>query len=125
MLVLCRLLEKREESSGHEVDLRNIGAVDVIPIFEGGFLVIEHLFLHALRAASFSIEGLGADTSVVDENVEVFLFLGDLVIEGDNVFLVGDVGGDRDDLTGDALAIGLGDSVQLLLGASRDVDLRM
>lgn len=125
MLMLCGFLKEWEECGCHEVDLGNVGAVDVIPILEGSLFVFEHLFLHCFRGAGFSFEGLGADSGVVNEDIEIFFFLGNLVVESDNIFLVGDVGGDGDDLTGDSLAIGLRHRVQFLLGASSNVDLKL
>lgn len=121
--MLCGFLKEWEECGCHEVDLRYVGAVDVIPVFKGCLFVFEHLFLHCFGGAGFSFEGLGADSGVVDEDVEMFLFLGNLVVESDDIFLVGDVGRDGDDLTGNTLAIGIGHRLQLLLGAASDVDL--
>lgn len=59
----------------------------------------------------------------VDEDVEVVLLFADLLDKLLDLALLGDIGNKRNNLAGDVLAVSLLDSLELLLGASNNVDL--
>lgn len=56
-------------------------------------------------------------------HVQMILLRRDLLVELGNVVLLADVRDNGDNLTGYALAVGLHNGVELLLGTSDDVDL--
>lgn len=57
--LLRGLLQEWQEAGGHEVDLRDVGAVDVVPVLECGVLIVEEVLLHLLGGGGFVLEGLG------------------------------------------------------------------
>jgi len=136
-----RLLEERDESRGHEVAVRDIGAVDVVPVREAVFLVVEHVLLHFLAVLGFGRDDVARHYPGVilvsvsesrspqissfthDEDVKVVLLVGDRLVELGDVILARGVGGKGDDFARDALVVGLRHPLQLLAGAADDVNL--
>ena len=66
VLKFTSFLEEREESGGHEEDLRDIGAVCRYPVVESGVLVVEQVLGHFLSGLGFGGLGGAADAGVVD-----------------------------------------------------------
>jgi len=66
VLMLCCFLQEGQETGCHEVDLGNVCAVDVVPVFESGVFVLEHVLFHFFCARGFGVECGGADAGVVD-----------------------------------------------------------
>ena len=113
-------LEEGEEGGGHEVDLRDVGAVDVVPLPERCLLVVEEVLGHFCGGLGFSGLRVHVDAGVVDEDVKALVFARDLADEALDVGFRGDVGGDGDDGAGDVLAVDFDDSLELLFGAAGD-----
>lgn len=88
----ARLLQQGQEGGGHEVELRDVGLVDVGPVVELGGFVVEEVLLEFLGGRVAALLGVGLDAGVVDEDGEAFLARGYLINEALNVFLAGDVG---------------------------------
>lgn len=122
-MLLTALLQQRQESSGGEVQARDVRVVRRVPVLKRSILVIEEVLLHLLCRIGFDLERVAGDTSVVDENAEAVLSGGVLLVELLYALLVTDVGLDGDDLAGDVLAVLLDDGIELLLCAAGDVDL--
>lgn len=89
---LARFLQQGQEGGGHEVELRDVGLVDVGPVVELGGFVVEEVLLEILGGGVLALLGVGLDAGVVDEDAEALLARGDLVDEVLDVFLAGDVG---------------------------------
>ena len=117
-----RGLQEGEEGGRHEVELRDVGAVDVVPFLEGGLLVVEEVLGHFFGGLGFGGLGVDVDAGVVDEDVETLVFAGDLMDEALDVIFGGDVRGDGDDLAGNVFAVDFDDALQLFFGAAGDVD---
>ena len=98
-----------------------LGAVRVDPVFDVAVRVVEEIALHLLGGLGLGCESIRRDTSIVDQHADKLLLALDLVVDTGNVLLVGDVSLDCVDGTWDILAVGLDDSVKLLLGATDDV----
>jgi len=116
--------EERKEGAGHEVDLGDVGLVLGCPVVEGLALGVEEVVAELLGvlACGRDLAG-GLDAGVVDQDAEV-LFAGlDLLGETQDIFLVGDIANERDDLAGDAFAVGFDDGLQLIFGTADDIDL--
>jgi hypothetical protein len=105
--LLRRFLKQRQEAGRHEVDLRNVRPIHIIPVLECSVLSREHVLLHLLGAGRFGLESLCGYSGVVDQDIQVGFLLGDLIVELRDVILFGNVGCNGDDLAGDVLAVGL------------------
>jgi len=116
--------EEGKEGTGHEVDLGDVGLVLGCPVVEGLALGVEEVVAELLGvlAGGRDLAG-GLDAGVVDQDAEVFLAGLDLFGETQDIFLVGDIANERDDLAGDAFAVGFDDGLQLIFGTADDIDL--
>ena len=65
----------------------------------------------------------GIDTGVVDQDVQTFLLTLQFLGQAEDVFLVGDVSYEGDNLARDAFAVGLNNLFELLFGAADNVNL--
>ena len=120
--LLRRLGQQRQEGQRHEVNLRHVRPVRVRPGVEGFGRVVEEVGFHFVGGGGLGLLGVECDADVVDEDVEAFLFRGNLVVEAGDFGFGADICGDGDDGARDVLAVGLGYSVEFLGGAAADVD---
>ena len=121
--MLRRALQQREKSSGHEIQLRDIGAIlrgPVIKLLALGMKQVIAELLGRLPARRDLARGL--DPRVVDQDAETFLLRLDFFGQAQDILLVGDVAYERDDLARDALPVGLGHGGEFLFRAADDVD---
>lgn len=116
-------LKQRQESGSHEVDLADVGAVDALPVFEVGVLVVKESLFQILCTSSLGVEGSSRYASVVDEDVKVVFLFGEVVVELGDVLLGRDVGSEGDDLALDSLVVSLSHAIHFVFSAANDVDL--
>lgn len=115
---------ERKEGTGHEVDLGDVGLILGSPVVEGLALRVEEVVTELLSVLARGRDLAGSlDTGVVDQDAEVLLAGLDLFGETQDIFLVGDIANERDDLARDAFAVSVDDSLQLVFGTADDVDL--
>ena len=110
--ILRRLLQHRQERSAHEPQWSDVSTINVVPILECSIFVIEQVLLHLFRRLSFPLERSHSDPGIVDEDVELLLLLTELIVQLRNLTLLAHVTGQRNDLTRDALAIRLSNSLE-------------
>lgn len=121
VLMLGGLLQQRQKSRRHEVALRHVCAVDVVPVLERGVFVFEERFLEFFRRLGVSVEGVCGDARVVDKDAQAAFFGGDGVVKFGYVLFGGDVGGYGDDFARDVFAIGFGYAFELFFCSAGDV----
>ena len=124
VLVLRRLLQQWQEGRAKEEDLADVRAVDLLPHLETLVLGIEDVSSYLFGAVAFRLVRGACDTGVVDEHAEALLPLFEVGDETPDIILLGDVGGEGDDLARNALAVGLGHAFELLFRTAYDVDYR-
>lgn len=105
--MLRRLLKQRRKSSGHEIELGDIGPVLVCPEIEGGIISFEKVVAGLLARFAYRSSVGGGDAGVVDEDAEPFFTGFDLFDERGDGGFAGDVACRGDYFAGDVLAVGL------------------
>ena len=99
LLVFRGALEERQEGTGHEVDLGDVGLVLGGPVVEFLAFGVEEVVTELLcvLACRRDLAG-GVDAGVVDQDAEALLARFNFFGQAQDVFLAGDVGNERDDL---------------------------
>ena len=103
-----------------------MGGIDFVfrgPVVEVGVFGVEEVLLEMFRCVAFRVElAPFLDSGIVDQDAEAFLSAFYFFGEALDVGFVGHVGGDGDDLTGDAFSVRLYHGVELVLTATNDID---
>lgn len=115
-------LQQWQKRRGHKVNARDIGLVRIRPVFLGHVLILKQIVLHLLRRLRLCRNRRAAHTGIVDEDAQALFPRGDFLVQTGDLFLLGDVPLDGDDLALNVLVVDLDYLVELLFGAADDVD---
>lgn len=119
-----RGLQQGEKGGGHEKDAGDIGAVCVGPVLESGGLGVEEFLLHIGGGSRLGGVGFTADARIVDQDTETLLTRLDLFDQPRDLFFLGYITGEGDDLPFDILVVLVDYVLELFFGAADDIDLR-